>query len=139
MKRRMFVTLAFTCLTTLVCLAQEPANQDNANAAAQQTRAQKPPTAIETVTGCLQKGRDPRDLSITGEDGRTWELRSKTVKLVDHVGHQVTVTGSVRDESKAQEKAEDKKEGQMEQAAGKEEYGHLRVTDLKMVSDTCSK
>lgn len=38
-----------------------------------------------------------------------------------------------------QEKAEEKKEGQPEKAAGKEEYGHLRVTDLKMVSETCNK
>jgi hypothetical protein len=139
MKRLMFGALAFTCLTTLVCLAQEPANQDNANAPAQETQAQKPPTATKTVTGCLQKGHEPSDLSITGEDGRTWELSSKTVKLGDHVGHQVTVTGSVRRESKAQEKAEEKKEGEMEKAAGKEEYGDLRVTDLKMVSDTCGK
>jgi len=46
---------------------------------------------------------------------------------------------SVQHESKAQEKAEEKKEGQVEKAAGKEEYGDLRVTDLKMVSETCSK
>jgi hypothetical protein len=55
------------------------------------------------------------------------------------VGHQVTVTGSANRESKAQEKAEEKKEGQMENAAGKEAYGDLRVTALKMVSETCSK
>jgi hypothetical protein len=51
----------------------------------------------------------------------------------------VTVTGSAHRESKAQEKAEEKKEGQIENAAVKEEYGDLRVTDLKMVSETCSK
>lgn len=138
MKRLMFAVLAFTCLTTLVCLAQETAKQDNTKEGAAQEN-QKPATASKTVTGCLQKGREPGELSITGEDGKTWELSSKTVKLDEHVGHQVTVTGSAHRESKAQEKAEEKKEGQMEKAAAKEEYGDLRVTELKMVSATCIK
>jgi hypothetical protein len=138
MKRLMFATLAFTCLTTVVCLAQEPAKQDNTKEATAQ-ESQKPPTASKTVTGCLQKGDEPGALLITGEDGKTWELSSKTVKLDEHVGHQVTVTGSVKRETKAQEKAEGKKEGQMEKAAEKEAYGDLRITDLKMVSETCSK
>jgi len=87
----------------------------------------------------VQKGHEPGASSITGEDGKTWDVTSKSVKLDEHVGHQVTLTGSARRESKAQEKAEEKKEGQVEKAAGKEEYGDLSVTDLKMVSETCSK
>lgn len=138
MKRLIFATLAFTCLTTLVCLAQEAAKQDNTKEATAQEN-QKPATASKIVTGCLQKGHEPGELSITGEDGRTWNVTSKSVKLDGHVGHLVALTGSAHRESKAQEKAEEKKEGQMEKAAGKEEYGDLRVTDLKMVSETCSK
>jgi hypothetical protein len=138
MKRLMFATLAFTCLTTLVCLAQEAAKQDNTKEATAQEN-HKPATTNKTVTGCLQKGHEPGELSITGEDGKAWDVTSKSVKLDEHVGHQVTLTGSVRRESKAQEKAEEKKEGQVEKAAGKEEYGDLRVTDLKMVSETCCK
>ena len=137
MKTLMFASLAFACLTTSVGLAQEAAKQDNTKATAQEN--QKPATARKTVTGCLQKGHEPGELSITGEDGKTWGVTSKSVKLDEHVGHQVTLTGSARRESKAQEKAEEKKEGQMEKAAGKQEYGDLRVTDLKMVSETCSK
>jgi len=87
----------------------------------------------------VQKGHEPGELSITGEDGKTWDVTSKSVKLDEHVGHQVTLTGSARRKSNAQEKAEEKKEGQAEKAAGKEEYGDLSVTDLKMVSETCSK
>ena len=94
---------------------------------------------ILSLLRCLQKGHEPAELSITGEDGKTWDVTSKSVKLDEHVGHQVTLTGSARRESKAQEKAEEKKEGQVEKAAGKEEDGDLRVTDLKMVSETCSK
>ena len=139
MKRMMFATLAFVVLTTLVSLAQEPANPDNTKQAATQEKQEHKPTShIKTVTGCLQKGDEAGEFSITGEDGKTWELTSKSVKLDEHVGHQVTVTGSAHRESKAEEKAE-KKEGQMEKAAGKEEYDNLRVTNLRIVGETCNK
>jgi hypothetical protein len=100
------------------------------------------PAHTRTVTGCLQKGDEPGEFSITTEDGKTWGLRSASVKLDQHLGHKVIVTGSTAHESKAEkaaEKAEEKKEGQVEKASGKEEYADLDVTSLKMVSDSCSK
>jgi len=140
MQRMIFPTLAFVLLTTLVSLAQEPANQDSTKqTTTQEKQEHKAMSHTKTVTGCLKKGDEPGEFSITGEDGKTWGLRSSNVKLEEHVGHKVTVTGSVHHESKTHEKAEEKKEGQMEKAAGKEEYRDLRVTSLKMVSDTCSK
>jgi len=83
----------------------------------------------------LQKRDEPGEVSLTGEDGRSWELHSTAVKLDDHIGHKVTVTGTVTRESKAEEK----KEGQVKNASGKQEYGDLRVSSLKMLSKTCSK
>ncbi len=139
MKKLMFTALSFVFLTSLVCLAQEPANQDKPKEPTAQEKQAAKPMPTKTLTGCLQKGTEAAVFSITAEDGKAWDLSSTTVNLDRHVGHQVTVTGSVHHESKAQEKAEEKKEGQVEKAAGKEEYGDLRVTDLKMVSETCSK
>ena len=139
MKKLMFTALSFVFLTSLACLAQEPANQSKPKEPAAQEKSAAKPMPTKTLTGCLQKGSEAAVFSITAEDGKAWDLSSTTVKLDEHVGHQVTVTGSVHHESKAQEKAEEKKEGQVEKAAGKEEYGDLRVTDLKMVSETCSK
>jgi hypothetical protein len=98
----------------------------------------EPSSHAKTVTGCLQKGDEPNEFSIIGEDGNSWGLRSSSVKLDEHVGHQVTVTGSPVRETRAKENKE-KKEGQVENASSKEEYGDLRVTTLKMLSDTCSK
>jgi hypothetical protein len=99
---------------------------------------QEPTTHAKTVTGCLQKGDEPNEFSIIGEDGNSWGLRSSSVKLDEHVGHQVTVIGSPARETRAEENKE-KKEGKVENASSKEEYGDLRVTTLKMLSDTCSK
>ena len=91
-----------------------------------------------TVTGCLQKGDDAGEFSIVAGDGKTWELHSNSIKLDNHLGHTVTVTGPRTNESKAQEKAEEKREGVVK-ASSKEEYADLGVTSLKMVSETCSK
>jgi hypothetical protein len=104
---------------------------------AQEKQGKKPDKAAQSqsVTGCLQKGDKAGEFSITGEDGKTWGLRSSTVKLDEHLGHKVTVTGASSHESKAEEK----KEGQVEKASSKEEYGDLDVSSLKMVSATCSK
>jgi lipid-binding SYLF domain-containing protein len=91
-----------------------------------------------SVTGCLQRGDEAGEFSVTGEDGKVWELHSSTVKLEDHLGHKVTVAGTARAESKAEAKNE-KKEGEVVKASEKEEYRNLRVTSLNMVSDTCTK
>jgi hypothetical protein len=87
------------------------------------------------VTGCVQKGDQPGEITLTAADGKIYDLRSDTVKFDEHVGHQVTATGIVTHETKAEEK----KDGQVENAASKEAYGDLNVTNVKMVSDTCTK
>ena len=102
-----------------------------AQTAAPEKKAEK----SQTVTGCLQKGDEAGEFSIKGEDGKTWGLRSTSVKLDQHLGHQVTVTGSTTHETKAEEK----KEGQVQNAGSKTEYADLTVTSLKMVSDSCTK
>jgi len=123
------VPILFLSFCTLGLVAQYGAAQEK-----QEKTADKAAHA-QTVTGCLQKGDEAGEFSITGEDGKTWGLRSSTVKLDQHLGHKVTVTGSSSHESKAEEK----KEGQVEKASSKEEYGDLDVSSLKMVSATCSK
>ena len=84
-----------------------------------------------TVTGCLQKGDEADEFSLTGDDGKLYDLRSNSVKLADHVGHKVTVSGKFKAE--ADEKGEEKeaKEG------GKKEAGDITVSTLKMVSSSC--
>jgi len=117
-------------LISILCLSLCPVALI-AQTAAPEKKAEK----SQTVTGCLQKGDEAGEFSIKGEDGKTWGLRSTSVKLDQHIGHQVTVTGSTTHETKAEEK----KEGQVENAGSKTEYADLTVTNLKMISDSCSK
>ena len=140
MKKLLLVYFACTLLVCLVAVAQSnyPATQDTAKTNAQEKQSEKPAKGTMTVTGCLQKGDEAGEFSIAGEDGKVWGLRSSTVKLEDHLGHKVTVAGTASGESKAEAKKE-KKEGEVENASQNEEYRDLRVTSLKMISDTCAK
>jgi hypothetical protein len=143
MKKLLLVCFACTLLVSLIIVAQstkqyDPATQDTAKTNAQDKQAEKPAKGTMTVTGCLQKGDEAGEFSIAGEDGKLWGLHSSKVQLEDHVGHKVTVAGTASRESKAEAKKE-KKEGEVENAAQKEEYRDLRVTSLKMISDTCAK
>ncbi len=123
------ILILFVSLCPLVIQAQRSAAQDQKDKK-EDTPAPKP---LQNVTGCIRKGDETGEVFITGEDGKTWELRSSSIKLDGHIGHKVTVTGSTTRESKAEEK----REGKVEKAAGKEDYGDLRVTSLKLISQTC--
>jgi len=135
MKKLIFGWIMFTLLVSLGALGQY-GQYNQAKTGAQEKQAQKSPKESKTVTGCLQKGDEPGEFSIKGEDGKVWGLKSSSVNLEEHLGHKVSVMGSVTEESKAEEKRE-KKEGEVEKAANKEEYGDIRVTSLKMISDSC--
>lgn len=118
-------------LCSVALQAQEPAAPAPSTA--------KPMHSGITVTGCLQKGDSADEFAITGENGKTWELRSKTVKLDEHIGHTVTITGVRHLETKAEEAKEEKTETKESKEAEANEAGDLRVTRLKMVSDSCKR
>jgi len=96
-------------------------------------------SGIATVTGCLQKGDEADEFSITGEDGKTYGLRSSTVDLSKHVGHKVTVTGTLKAESyeKGEKEKGETEEQERNEKKGATEAGDIRVTSLAMVSATC--
>jgi len=102
--------------------------------------AQDKSAEVRTLTGCLSKGDSAHEYKLTTEDGATWELHSKTLKLSSHAGHTVTVTGKVRNAGMhgAKEKTKDEmKEHDMNKDA--KEHGHLKVTNISMVSDSCKR
>ncbi len=92
-----------------------------------------------TLTGCVQKGEGANEYNLASKGG-TWEIKSDSVKLDEHVGHTVTVTGVVS-HHKEHAMKEDAKAEMKEHDMGKDskEHGHLTVTTLKMVSETCAK
>jgi hypothetical protein len=93
-----------------------------------------------TLTGCLQKGEDANEYNLTAKGGGTWEIKSDSVKLDEHVGHTVKIVGVVSNAT-AHGMKEDTKEEMKEHGMDKNstEHGHMTVTDLTMVSGTCQK
>jgi hypothetical protein len=93
-----------------------------------------------TITGCLAKGDSANEFDLKANDGSTWELKSDQVGLGDHVGHTVSVTGVVSN-AKMHNLKEDAKDAAKDTGVKKEntEHGHMTVTDVQMVSSSCSQ
>ena len=88
---------------------------------------------MRTVTGCLSAGDSTGEYKLTADDGSTWEVKSKTVKLADHVGHTVKVTG--KEWQAGMHGAKEKTKEAVDPNA--KEHGHMTVTSMSMVSDSC--
>jgi hypothetical protein len=125
------IVMAFLALFMFAGTAGLATAQDTTKTTHKKTR---------TLSGCLQKGDDANEYKLTTAKGATWEIKSDTLKLGDHVGHTVTITGVVSNATmhgmKEDAKAEAKEHGVDKDST---EHGHMTVTNLKMVSDTCSK
>lgn len=95
-----------------------------------------------TMTGCLSKGgeSDSKEFLLAATDGSTWEVRGDAVPLADHVGQTVSVTGVVKNAT-AHNLKEDAKDAAADAHMKKSntEHGHMTITDVQKVSDTCQK
>lgn len=93
---------------------------------------------VRDVTGCLAKGDSANEFVLTGNDGSTWEITSSAVDLSEHVGHTIDATGVVSN-AKMHNMKEDTKDAAKDSGMKKSdnEHGHLKVTEVKMVSDSC--
>jgi hypothetical protein len=109
---------ALTCAMLIAGLSQPMLARDKSNTA-----------NPSTMTGCLANGTKSNEYAFKSEDGKTYGLKSSTVDLAQHVGHKVTVTGSLKMEKEKPAKAS------KNDIPG--ESGDMKVTELKMVSTTC--
>ena len=67
--RTVLLCLVLACMTSVWSLAGD-----------------KDKDSTRTVTGCLQKTDQAKEFLLLGNDGSSWEVRSDTVSLADHVG-----------------------------------------------------
>jgi hypothetical protein len=84
--------------------------------------------STHNVTGCLERSSTVNLYTLTDEDGKTWDLRSKTVPLGTHVGHTVTLTGTIPKNSK-----------DSGSSGNTAPQNRLLVTSVKMVRDNCKQ
>src|SRR5713101_2009723 len=125
------ITMVFLALFVFAATAGLATAQDTTKTTHKKTRS---------LSGCLQKGDEANEYRLTTAKGGTWEIKSDTLKLGDHVGHTVTLTGVVSN-AKMHGMKEDAKAEAKEHGVDKDstEHGHMTVTNLTMVSDTCKK
>ena len=126
-------TALCTALFAVVALGQMTSAQDEPKKNSHQK--------VRTLTGCLDKSeKDSNEYQLTTKTGGTWEIKSDAVKMAPHVGHTVTVTGVVSNAT-AHGLKEDTKAEAREHGIDKDstEHGHMTVSGLKMVSDSCSR
>jgi hypothetical protein len=116
-------------MAAALCFAQTTDSAQTGKAKSHTARHTK------TVSGCLQKGDEADEYSIT-DNGKTYGLRSSKVDLSKHVGHQVSVTGTLRPEREENE-ANEKKENEAAEKNEQKEAGDIRVSSLKMIKDSC--
>jgi hypothetical protein len=96
---------------------------------------------VRSITGCLSKGDSADEFLLTANDGSTWEVRSNNaVDLASHVGHTIEAKGVVS-HAKMHNMKEDTKDAAKDSGMKKSstEHGHLKVTDVHMVGDSCQK
>lgn len=96
-----------------------------------------------TITGCLSKehgSSNSKEFLLTTNDGSTWEVRSDSVSLSEHLGQTVTATGVVKNTT-AHNLKEDAKDAAADahMKKGNTEHGHMTITDVQTVSNTCEK
>jgi hypothetical protein len=110
--------------------------------AQEETSDSKSKSDVRTITGCLTKGDGADEFLLAGNDGSTWEVRgSKSgVDLASHVGHTISATGVVSN-AMAHNLKEDTKGAAHDTGMKKDnaEHGHLKITDVQMVSESCQK
>ena len=128
---RMKIAVLFSSLLLFACTAMF------AQGSASDSKSK---SATRTITGCVSKGDNAKEFLLTSTDGSTWEVRSDAVSLAEHVGHTVEATGVVKNAT-AHNLKEDAKSAASDAHMKKEsaEHGHMTITDVKMVSDSCQK
>jgi len=107
-------------------------------AAQDTTSSGKSKSKNRTITGCLTQGDSTGKFVLNGNDGSTWDVKSESVALADHVGHTITATGAVSNVTMHNAK-EEAKDAAASAGATKtnDEHGDMEVASVKMVSKSC--
>jgi hypothetical protein len=122
---RLLLCVIFAGLTTAWAIAQDSTDA-------------KSKGEVRSITGCLSHTSGDEYL-LTGTDGSTWEIHNNNeVNLAKHVGHTIEAKGVVS-HAKMHNMKEDEKNMAHDTGVKKDnaEHGHLKVTDVRMVGDTC--
>jgi hypothetical protein len=124
---RLLLCVVFAGLTSAWALAQDSDAKSKGD--------------VRSITGCLSKGDSANEYLLTATDGSTWEVHANNaVNLSRHVGHTIEAKGVVTN-AKMHDMKEDAKDAAQDSGMKKNntEHGHLKVTDVRMVGESCQQ
>jgi hypothetical protein len=134
------VLAAVFSITTLGVVAAQSPQADKQKPAPQADKEKPAAAKPHTMTGCLEKGADATMFRLTNVEGtgpKTVELQADaSTKLAAHVGHKIAVTGTDVDPATMKKGTAGKSEPGAAATPGASEH-HMRVTSIKMVSESC--
>jgi len=96
---------------------------------------------VRSITGCVTKGPSATEFLLTASDGSTWEVHNNNaIDLTSHLGHTIKAKGVVSN-TKMHNMKEDAKGAATDAGMKKHsaEHGHLKVTDVSIVSESCQQ
>jgi hypothetical protein len=114
MKNQLKIAMLAVAIITILGIANA---QDN------------PDDSMQRVTGCLRKEANTKRYRLMDENGKLWNLQSKNVSFAPHLGHMVTVSGSIPQKSS----------NDNDKAGDTSPQNDLVVTKLDMVRDSCKQ
>ena len=118
-----FLTLSSLCL----CAQDTPQNSQTKQAPRVKSGV------LVNVTGCLKKNAATGGYYVSDQQG-TWELTSKKVDLAKQMFHVVSVSGHP-----SSPQTQDGKSEQGQTPEGANQHFALDVTELEMVSNSCTR
>ena len=126
--KKMLLLLSLGMLGASLALAQgaSPAGQSAAP-------TNDPPASANSVQGCLS-GADGNYMLTQDSTGTTYKLMGDENQLKKHVGHEVAITGELTGGAGSAGAAPDQGQAGSDSPAGTA----IQVTDVKMISKTCS-
>lgn len=135
MWHRMGIALRWMALVLLSLSSLWLCAQD----APQNSQTKQGPSAksgvLVSVQGCLKKNAATGGYYVADEQGRTWELSSKKVDLSKHIFHVVSVSGH----PSARPQMPEGKSEQGQTPEGGTQHFALDVTELEMMSNSCTR
>jgi hypothetical protein len=114
MKTRLKIAMVAVAIMTILGIAN---GQDD------------PDDSTQRVTGCVRKAPEANHYRLLDDNGKLWNLQSKNVSFAEHVGHLVTVSGTIPQKSRDDN----------DKAGDTSPQNDLMVTKLEMVRDTCTQ
>lgn len=101
---------------------------------AQNQSGKESPKAL-SLTGCLVKGDEPREVWLAETNGTIYWLETSKIEVNAYLGHKVIVTGHLLPEGKEKADEEEKKQNK----TSKRETADFRVLTLKVIKANCTQ